>query len=678
MGALNKSRSSVLRLIDFYVAAGRLPADCLSAEERLHLEDLDARGMIDQPHALANFLAPAVRVEAPDEVVPDVSPLAWIRDPYYVGPNVAGSVWPKLEESFLRVFAPADGVPVSEVVCTGSIGWGKSMFVGLCMARQLFDLSRLRLPHKVLGTTPGTPIVLINLSVTGKQAKNSIFQYVKNVVDHSPYFRERFPRDDTLDAELRFPNQVVYQPGNSRETSAIGQNVISGAIDEANFLVSAAKAAHEKAMGDEDHALVLYRALVRRIRSRFLMSRGFRGRVFLCSSKTYEGSFLDSHIEKSKDVPGVVVFDYSQWEVRPSEMFSGEKFRVLVGAVGSRSRILDENETVAAGAKVIDVPVEYRSDFDLDLEGAIRDVAGVSTTTLQPFLDPVSVLRQMNPNPPDPIDPSRPLLSTPLVCPFQSTDLPDYVPSDLAGELFLPHTLAYEHVEKVRDAHARNGYREEKTWRPIRSPEEGRYVAIDLAITNDAAGFAVGYVAGEKLVKHRAKDDPTQFIEERLPIVVFELLGAFVAPAGGEIEAAHLRGLIYRLRDLGFYISQVSTDSFQSADTRQILTNEGLNVVETSVDTQIDPYEALRSAFSEGRVWYYPHAVALRELSRVQRVITKTKRAKIDHPARDPKNPRGQRGSKDVADAMAQVLHAITQVYISAANLPSPSRGIVE
>lgn len=680
------SRSPILRLVDFYISTGRLPADVMTQEERDVVADLDERGMLEDPHAFANYLAPAVALERPDEIYDDVPPDKWLLDPYYVGPNIAGvggpensTVWPVLRDSFNCVFAPSNGVPISEVICTGSIGWGKSFFVGgLCMPRQLFELSRLRNPQAVLGITPGTPIVLVNLSVTGKQAKNSIFEYVKGVVDSAPYFRERFPRDKGTDSELRFPNNIVYWPGNSKETSAIGANVISGAIDEANFLVSAAKSAHEKAMGETDHALVLYRALKRRIRSRFLMSKGFRGRLFLCSSKTYEGSFLDQHVEKAKDEPGVLVFDYAQWAVRPPEQFNGKTFRVLIGSVGSRSSILDDEEEPAPGARIIEVPEEYRTDFDLDLEGAIRDVAGVSTTTLTPFLDPVSVLRQQAAEPPHPQDASRPLLAVPLGRPFKDTPVRDYVQSNYIVDLLDPSALVEQKIVKriVRKPDGTKTTVDEGVWRPLRSPEEGRYVGLDLAIRGDAAGFAMGYVAGEKLVKHRSPSGT--FVEERLPVIVFELLGAFIAPVGGEIMTSDIRALIYRLREMGFYISEITTDTYQSADTRQILTNEGFTVSEVSVDRDLDAYESLRSALTEGRLWYYPHAVALRELSRVQRVITPTKRAKIDHPARDPKNPRGGHGSKDVADAMAQVVLRISQGHVSDAALPKPGRGVVE
>ena len=120
------------------------------------------------------------------------------------------------------------------------------------------------------------------------------------------------------------------------------------------------------------------------------------------------------------------------------------------------------------------------------------------------------------------------------------------------------------------------------------------------------------------------------------------------APKGGEIEFENLRRLLYRLRELGMPIKWVSLDSFQSADTMQILKSKGFVTGYQSMDTTMVPYGLLKSALYQGRVPMPLHPKLKSELTTLERDF---KKGKIDHPAH---------GSKDIADALAGVVHGLT------------------
>jgi hypothetical protein len=246
-----------------------------------------------------------------------VDPETFLHDPYYLGYNCNRErgitrLWPKLEETFYEVFDPSKGI--SEVILSGSIGWGKTHFASVCFAYMLYKLSCLKHPQTYYNLAPGSEVVLLNLSVTGDQAVGVFFAYVRNLIlgpegqAGSPYFMENFRPVNKADNPMIFPKNIRLVAGNSQETAAIGQNVVAGFIDEANFMVSTRASKHEKAgaKGGEDvnRGLVLYRAMDRRIKSRFKdTDKDYPGKLFMASSVTYPGDFLSDMIDKKRNDP---------------------------------------------------------------------------------------------------------------------------------------------------------------------------------------------------------------------------------------------------------------------------------------------------------------------------------------------------------------------------------------
>ena len=86
----------------------------------------------------------------------------------------------------------------------------------------------------------------------------------------------------------------------------------------------------------------------------------------------------------------------------------------------------------------------------------------------------------------------------------------------------------------------------------------------------------------------------------------------------------------------------------------QQLNAKGFNAKIVSVDTSTDPYENLKTALYEDRVFMYEYPILLQELRQLQRDF---KRGKVDHP---------QRGSKDCSDAVAGVFWTLSQQQLYA------------
>jgi hypothetical protein len=206
------------------------------------------------------------------------------------------------------------------------------------------------------------------------------------------------------------------------------------------------------------------------------------------------------------------------------------------------------------------------------------------------------------------------------------------------------------------------GGSEETRLRPIINPQAIRHVHIDPSIRGDATGFVMAHIAGWKDVVRRA-DDGREY-PEQAPIYYVDVMLRIVPPIGGEIILGDVRRMIYDLSAHGYSISFVSLDSYQSADSLQQLASKGYKTQMVSVDKQMAPYDNLKAALYEDRVYYYDYPIILKELRELEKDEVKKK---IDHPVR---------GSKDVADGLAGCLFTLSRHRVS---LPVPmQRGLTQ
>ena len=94
---------------------------------------------------------------------------------------------------------------------------------------------------------------------------------------------------------------------------------------------------------------------------------------------------------------------------------------------------------------------------------------------------------------------------------------------------------------------------------------------VDLGLTGDSAGVAVGWVEGFTKVP---RSDNTF---ELMPQINLDLILEVRPPRGGEIEFEDIRKLFYKLREQGMNLNWISFDSYQSADSIQILRQQGFS-----------------------------------------------------------------------------------------------------
>lgn len=395
--------------------------------------------------------------------------------------------------------------------------------------------------------------------------------------------------------------------------------VVHNCIDETNF--------HRKGSGTVDKAQELVGSVTRRLRSRFLVGGGeVPGVSILLSSKRSSTDFLERHIKKSLDNPGVLVVDGPRWKFDNRVKYCGKTFRVVVGSDSRDPEILDtvhkrggewvvevedsglDAETVG---QILNIPVEHYTDFQTDVVGALREVAGAASSTSSPlFPNKKTILDAVL------VDSKRP---------FKRDSYPCFIGSDVPLQAHFDHKA----VTGIHLSHRR----------PIRKPTAPRYLHFDLSKSGDATGLVMLHPAS--VVSKVLRDE--EGIEHSSIEMVFEQDFAVAIRAGenqGEsINYQALRDFVFWLRSLGYWVRSVTFDGYQSEDSIQQYRMAGINSSLISVDRGDAPYVQYRQALAEGRVKLAPNDIQVRELATLSHDIV---REKVDHP---------NDGSKDIADA---------------------------
>lgn len=539
----------------------------------------------------------------------------------YLGSMVGESLRPCWRRDLNKIFAPTS--PVFLWILTGCIGGGKTFAAMLAMCYKIYRLSCLADPWKFYGIAQNTPIVFGCYSITKSQAADTGYTYLKNFIDGCPYFTNYFPRNPKIDSRIDFgptTGKNISVISGSRSLHVIGQNLFSICIDEVNFMQSAVA----KETGEQTgQAYKLYGDVESRMVSRFLNKYGtMPGIMLLVSSKNSQSSFLEEKI-KTADKVRTHISDYALWEAVEKHAQTKKWFFVEVGDKMSESRVVPDTDTPKPGMHVVKVPETFRKYFERNPDQALREIAGVATMNVSPLIrDKASVYRAVKDY---------------LVHPFTRQTI---TLSMVGGEKDLQGIEDYVDIRRIMRP-------ENSAWRPLRNPRARRYIHGDLALTQDAAGLAMGHVAGLRRVQVPHADGTTSV--EVYPLVEIDFMLRIVPPTTGQIPLFKIRRFIYWLRSL-YPLGSVTFDGFQSADMIQQLQYSGVDARRLSVDESAAPYEALRLALLEDRLHYYKYEPFEREILDAQYDVLK---GKVDHPE---KGADGAPGSKDVADCVAGVV----------------------
>lgn len=542
--------------------------------------------------------------------------------------NQKGFVRPRIMEKLIELFDPRKYY--IEAVLTGAIGIGKNFFADMAMAYILYLLSCYHNPQLEFDLAPGSSIVFIQQSKTATLAKKVVFEQFSERLKHGKYFMKQFMFDPQIKSELRFPKQITVLPVGGSDTSALGMNVFGGVIDELNFMDRVVGSQLSRHTGEEeyDQAERLYSTIIRRMKSRFMQKGVLPGKLLLVSSRNYPGDFTDRKLEEAKTDSTIFVMNYSQWEALPQDRFSGDKFLVEVGNESKQSRIVASYDRAKDPEDVIEIPMEYKVEFERDIDAALRDLGGIAAGTRRPFI---------------------PYKEQIVLAQEQ------FMTRNGDRQLFLKGTVNLSEIfeEEEKDVPDWERVVDVAYLEEILIKDQPHTLHLDVGLTGDAAGLAIGHIDSYKLlpsfkVYNEKMNEFVEVRDVRAPIYMIDGAVRFVTSPGDEVDLEMIRDLALWIRGK-IFIKWATMDSYQSAMLIQGFRKAGMRSGVLSVDVSIAPYAELKMAIKDERILFPPHQILAKELRELEK---DRKREKVDHPAG---------GSKDLSDAVAGVCYILQQ-----------------
>lgn len=334
-----------------------------------------------------------------------------------------------------------------------------------------------------------------------------------------------------------------------------------------------------------------YASVSARIKSRFIKNGKLLGKMFLVSSKKADHDFLEVYINEHKnDVKNGLMYlvDSPLWDVKPSTTYSGERFPVAYGSKQLTPKVVEDGEDIEAlkkmGYSILQVPIEFKRDFEFNIITALQDLAGIALPGSFSYFS-YKIFSKCYCDRPNP---------------FTNEILEIGVDDDMEYYQFFNPDLI-----------------------PKKFKELPMAIHVDTSLVSDNTG-----ITGACYVKNVMSDTDDGTTEKRVYAQVFSV--GIHAPQGSEISMAKTRRFIYYLRKIGFNIVMISTDTFQSAEFHQILQDKGFTTQIRSLDRTPEGYHILREAMVEDRIEMIKHNKIEDELIHLQR---DTSTGRLDHPA---------------------------------------------
>ena len=586
-------------------------------------------------HAISNGLE-RLQVKKPELKGPLVPIRDWVQDPYYVGEGgvfkwndgVPTGIYPYYQDFLCDLFEYENKYDM--VVISGGIGGGKTSVGLYCFIRKLYEQSVYNNIQGRYGLMPTSPIVFLYFCAVSKFMAIRLGKQLREIIDTIPYFREKFPRDEHIDSELRFPNNVSVLFGTG-EGDMIGNNVIASIIDEANFKGDATGDS-----GSLTEMQKMHHAVLSRQASRFSFGGKNYGMNIVISSATTSNSYTEYLFKKAQEDPRSKAINVRTWEVKPWA-HKKERFYVFCGnekyepfVMDSPQKIesqlnlpVDHRKTLPEIVKelpqdirrlVDEVPVDRKEDYERDIYLALRDISGVSVYAQGKLFQDKHVFDQC-------IDSSIPVL-------FSKNEFSIETNNDS------PTNCIQYYLE-----------------RSFVDPDRPRFIHIDLGLTNDATGIACCYKSGETVADG-----------VRTPIYTFDFsLRIVPPPLPRKISIARVNEFIMFLSKR-LHIGMVSMDQFQSSSSLQFFEENRIPCRYQSVDRTDKAYLFFVDCMYR-KIVKFPSDFAEAIKHELFNLDWNRDKHKVDHPS-----DTAHGGMKDRMDAVVGALYNAYEIQTPSYN----------
>ena len=585
--------------------------DSLSPEERILALEILKEYSQEGQSTLLEDLKYSDFEEVPVDILTFISEERYLGRGLYSVDEYTGerkcTVFPYWLDKLQEIFPDNITTRYNTVVLTGSIGLGKSFIAVICQLYLLYRMMCLKDPYTYYGLQPIDKITFSMLNVTLEAAQGVGWDKMQQLLQSSEWFMERGNMNASRTNPQWQPPKGIELVFGSSNRHVVGRALFSNFSDEVNFgvgnNVEKQKAKLKKMISQIDARMI----------SRFGKGTFLPTMNIIASSKDSEQAFLESYIEmkRQNESKTTLIVDEPQWVIRNDKGTPDDpgSFYVAVGNKFLAHELLPVNATEEEvnayrekGYFMLKVPPIYREAFEDNMDLALTDNAGISTSSSTKYISGVRLNQAKtdlykNPFTKDIIEVGN---SPEDVVQYANFfDLSRVNPRDLSRPLF---------------------------------------IHLDMSLSGDKTGIAGVWITGKR--PQKVGEEPSTELEFKLAFSV-----SVKAPKGFQVSFEKNRTFIRWLRDRGFAVKGVSSDTYQSAQIQQQLKADGFNTKILSVD-RVDnstktclPYAFFKSAIYERHIQIYKDCPLLtEELVSLERLSD----GHIDHP---------QNFSKDQADA---------------------------
>lgn len=555
-----------------------------------------------------------------EEVPVDI--MTFISDERYLGRGLYSvdeftgerkcTVFPYWLDKLKEIFPDNLTTRYNTIVLTGSIGLGKSFIAVICQLYLLYRMMCLKDPYTYYGLQPIDKITFSMLNVTLEAAQGVGWDKMQQLLQSSEWFMEKGNMNASRTNPQWMPPKGIELVFGSSNRHVVGRALFSNFSDEVNFgvgnNVEKQKAKLKKMISQIDARMI----------SRFGKGTYLPTMNIIASSKDSEQAFMESYIEmkRQNESKTTLIVDEPQWVVRNDKGSPDDpgSFYVAVGNKFLAHELLPidvtEEEVNAYREKgyfMLKVPPIYREAFEDNIDLALTDNAGISTSSTTKYISGVRLTQ---------------IKTDTYKNPFTK----DIIEVGNSPE----DALQYANFFDLSRVNPRD------MSRPL-------FIHLDMSLSGDKTGIAGVWITGKR--SQKVGEDPSKELEFKVAFSV-----SVKAPKGFQVSFEKNRNFIRWLRDRGFAIKGISSDTYQSAQIQQQLKSDGFKTKILSVD-RVDnstksclPYAFFKSAI------YERHLQMFRDCQLLTEEIVSLERLSdghIDHP---------QNGSKDQSDAVCGAL----------------------
>ena len=490
---------------------------------------------------------------------------------------------------------------VNNLIVSGARGLGKSEIAVAIMAYLMYRVMCMKNPQQHFRLKPTEKICFAFMNITKILAEEIGISKFQHTIQMSPWFMERGSMSQRNNEPYWIPPEPVDIIIGSQSSHVIGQPIFAAFFDEISFI------RNQDIDKQKKIAIDMIDTAIGGMKTRFIYKGKNPTLLILASSKRSEKSFLEEHMKRKlkSEQENVMIVDEPVWNVKPKGTYSDKTFKVALGNKFLQSAVIPDNDDLkiwkSKGYKILDVPVDFRANFMDDIDRAMCDYAGISSSEISKYISGVAVNEVISQN-----------ISNPFT------------------KEILEVGNATEDTVQYKDFFDINKVPSEMKSKPL-------FVHLDMSVSGDMTGIAGVWIKGKKT---STQENQSKDLFYSLAFSV-----SIKAPKGRQISFEKNRNFIYWLKEQGFNIKGISSDTYQSYDTGQTLKARGfpyevISVDKVDTDRVSKPYQYLKSTIYEKRIEMYDSKNLVDELIDLERNINT---GKVDHP---------DGGKKDVADAL--------------------------